>query len=169
MMALKGSELRSGLFVILALMVLSVLIFAVGNLKSRFQKTNTYHVYLTDVKFLRPHDAVTFGGIRVGIVDDIEVSNERFGQVKVTVEIDGAVKVRTDSILVLKQDGMLGPKYLEVMPGSLSAPIAPPGSELKGMALPAITDLTLEIKAPLAKLTTLLEHLDSILGKPENQ
>lgn len=168
-MAVKGSEIRSGLFVIIALVVLTILIFAVGNLRQRFRTTNLYHVFLTDVKFLRPHDAVTFGGIRVGEVNELRVSKDRFGQVRVTFEVDQNVEVREDSILILKQDGMLGPKYLEVMPGSPAAPLAKPGTELKGKVLPAITDLTTEIQEPLARLNRVLGHLEAILGGPENQ
>jgi ABC-type transporter Mla subunit MlaD len=43
------------------------------------------------------------------------------------------------------------------------------GAELRGVVPPAITDLAASIESPLAKIDRLLDHLEAILGKPENQ
>lgn len=168
-MEVKAAEIKSGAFIVLAIGVLTVLLFAVGNLKERFTPKNEFYAYLPDAKFLKPHDAVTFAGIRVGEIERVEVSNERFGQVKVWISVDPAVEVREDSILILKQDGMLGAKYLEISPGSPTAALAVRGHELKAEVIPAITDLSQVIKAPLEKIDQLLEGLNRILNSPENQ
>ena len=51
---------------------------------------------------IRTHDAVTYGGIRVGEVKDIAVSEDRFGRVRITVGVDPSTPVRKDSTLILK-------------------------------------------------------------------
>jgi len=77
--------------------------------------------------------------------------------------------VREDSTVVLKQDGMLGAKYMEITPGTPAAKRMPAGTEIRGIVTPAITDLAATIEKPLAKIDRILEHLDAILGKPESQ
>ena len=44
----RGSEIRSGLFVILSVLVFTVLVFSVGRLKSGFTEQVSYETYLTD-------------------------------------------------------------------------------------------------------------------------
>lgn len=168
-MEVRAAEIKSGAFIVLAIGVLTVLLFAVGNLKERFTPKQHFYAYLPDAKFLKPHDAVTFAGIRVGEIDRVEVSNERFGQVKVWITVDPAVEVREDSVLILKQDGMLGAKYLEISPGGSDSPRALAGHELKAEVIPAITDLSATIKEPLEKIDKLLEGLNRILNDPQNQ
>lgn len=168
-MPVKPSEVRSGVFVLLAVAVLGVLLFSVGKVRARFAAQHAYHSYLSDVKFLKAHDAVTVGGIRVGEIRRVEVSEDRFGHVRVTISVDADVVVREDSILILKQDGMLGPKYIEISAGTPGGKPAKPGSELKSLVPPAITDLTAAIQNPLGRIDKVLEHLEAILGKPENQ
>ena len=168
-MAVNRAEVRSGLFVLIALVVLSILIFSVGNLRARFQSAVTYETFLDDARLLRTHDAVTYGGIRVGEVKGIAVSDDRFGRVRITVGVDPATPVRQDSALVLKQDGMLGPKYLEITPGTPGAERARPGSELKGSSPPLLTDMAAALQPAIDKIDRLLGHLDAIVGGAENQ
>src|SRR5438552_7379020 len=156
-MAVKGSEVRSGIFVVLAILVLSILIFSVGNFRQRFQTTRVYTSFLPDAKFTKAHDPVTYGGLRVGEIRKVEVSSERFGLVKVTIEVEQDIPVREDSVLTLKQDGILGPKYVEISPGTPAAKRMMEGAELKGVVPPAITDLAASIESPLVKIDRLLD------------
>ena len=168
-MAVNVTEVRSGAFVVLAATVLIVLLFAVGRVSARLQRTVGYHAYLDDAKFLRTHDPVTYAGLQVGEVTSIAVAPDRPGHVRVELEVEARIPVRKDAVLVLKQDGMLGPKYLEIGPGSTDAEPAPPGSELRGLAPPALTDLTSAIEQPLQTAGRVLGSLEAILGSPENQ
>jgi phospholipid/cholesterol/gamma-HCH transport system substrate-binding protein len=168
-MAVKVTEVRSGIFVVLAVLVLGILIFSVGNFRQRFQTTTRFSSYLPDAKFLKSHDPVTYGGLRVGEIRAVEVSSERFGLVRVILEVGRDIPVKKDSLVILKQDGMLGPKYLEISPGSPDAKPLEAGAELRGLVPPAVTDLAAAMEAPLGKLDRVLGHLDSILGRPENQ
>jgi phospholipid/cholesterol/gamma-HCH transport system substrate-binding protein len=163
-MAVKSTELRSGIFVVLAMVVLTILIFSVGNFRARLQSAVRYTTYVSDVKFLKTHDAVTFGGYKVGEIKSIEVAPDLHGMLKITVDADPEIPVKEDSVITVKQDGILGPKYLEISPGSVSSKRAPPGSTLHGVVPTAFVELGPSFEGPLLRLDKLLENLNLILG-----
>src|SRR5262249_44481272 len=166
-MAVKSSEIRSGVFVILAIIVLTILIFSVGNFRARLQPAVPYTTYVRDAKFMKAHDAVTFGGYRVGEIRTIEVSPDRHGMLKIDLSVDPGTPVKEDSTVTLKQDGILGPKYLEISPGSTDGRQAPSGATLPGIVPTAFVDLGPSFEGPLQRLDKLLENLNLILGDPE--
>ncbi len=168
-MEIRDSEVKSGAFIVLAVIALVVLLFSVGDLKSHFRSTVEYHTYLSDVKFLKPHSPVTYGGLRVGEIKEIRVAEDRFGQLRVTIQVGEEVEVKEDSILSLEQDGVLGSKYIEISPGTASAKRASSGAELKGVIPSSITDLTAALDAPIQKLNFLLESLNKVFGREVNQ
>src|SRR5262245_49061206 len=140
-MAVRSSELRSGIFVVLAMVALTILVFSVGNFRARLKRASRYVTFVENAKFLKPHDAVTFGGFQVGEIKSIEVAPERHGMVKITVSVDAGIPVLKDAVITVKQDGILGPKYLEISPGSPGSPEAPPDSVLPGVVPTAFTEL----------------------------
>lgn len=166
-MAVKSTELRSGIFVILAMVALTILIFSVGNFRARLQSAVRYTTYVHDVKFLKTHDPVTYGGFKVGDIKTIEVSNERHGLVKITLDVDPETPVKEDSVITVKQDGILGPKYLEISPGTAGARKATTGSTLPGIVPTAFVELGPSFEGPLQRLDKLIENLNAILGDAE--
>ncbi|HVR86919.1 MAG TPA: MlaD family protein, partial [Planctomycetota bacterium] len=93
-MAAKSTELRSGIFVVLAMVVLTILIFSVGNFRARLRSAVRYTTYVHDVKFLKTHDPVTFGGFKVGDIKAIEVAPDHHGMLKITLNVDPETPVR---------------------------------------------------------------------------
>ena len=166
-MAVKSTELRSGIFVILAMVALTILIFSVGNFRARLQSMVRYTTYVHDVKFLKTHDAVTYGGFKVGEIKEIEVSAERHGMVKITLAVESDVPVKEDAMLMVKQDGILGPKYLEISPGTPGARRATAGAALPGVVPTAFIDLGPSFEGPLGRLDKLIENLNLIVGDVE--
>jgi phospholipid/cholesterol/gamma-HCH transport system substrate-binding protein len=163
-MAVKSTELRSGIFVVLAVVALTILIFSVGNFRARLKSAARYYTYVDNAKFLKNHDPVTWGGFKVGEIKNMEVAPDRHGFVKITVDLDEDIPVREDSVITVKQDGILGPKYLEFSPGTPQAKKAPSGSTLPGVAPAAFVDLGPAFEGPLARIDKLLDNLNAIIG-----
>jgi len=166
-MAAKSTELRSGIFVVLAMVVLTILIFSVGNFRARLQAAVRYTTYVPDVKFLKTHDPVTFGGFKVGDIKAIEVATDRHGMLKITLDVDPEIPVKDDSVVTVKQDGILGPKYLEISPGSPGGKRLAGGATLPGIVPTAFVELGPSFEGPLQRLDKLLENLNLILGDAE--
>ncbi|HLY09901.1 MAG TPA: MlaD family protein [Planctomycetota bacterium] len=163
-MAVKSVELRSGIFVVLAVVVLTILIFSVGNFRARLQSAVHYTTYVHDVKFLKTHDPVAFGGYKVGEIKSIEVAADRHGLLKIGIDVDPETPVKEDSVVTVKQDGILGPKYLEISPGSSGARRTTGGATLPGIVPTAFVELGPSFEGPLSRLDKLLENLNLILG-----
>lgn len=166
-MAVKSSEVRSGIFVVLAVVALTILIFSVGNFRARLKSSSRYFTYVGNAKFLKTHDPVTYGGFKVGEIKNLEVAAERHGMVKITLDVDQDIPVKEDSIVTVKQDGILGPKYLELSPGTPASKRAAIGSVLPGEVPVAFVELGPSFEGPMAKLDTLLDNVNKIVGDEE--
>src|SRR5262252_7218532 len=163
-MAVKSTELRSGIFVVLAVVVLTILIFSVGNFRARLRAAQRFVTYVDNAKFLKTHDPVTYGGFKVGEIKMLEVAPDHYGMVKITLEVDVGTPVKEDSIVTVKQDGILGPKYLEVSPGTPGSKPAPSGYTLTGVSPVAFVELGPSFEGPMTKLDALLDNVNKIIG-----
>jgi|GEM_PF-2962872 len=166
-MPVKSSELRSGVFVVLAVVALTILIFSVGNFRARLKSQARYVTYVSNAKFLKTHDPITYGGYRVGEIKSLEVAPDRHGMVKITLDVDLDTPVMEDSVITVKQDGILGPKYLEISPGAPGGKRAPSGAALPGVAPVAFVELGPSFEGPMTKLDALLDNVNKIVGDEE--
>lgn len=166
-MAVKSSELRSGIFVVLAVLVATILIFSVGNFRARLRSAARYYTYVDNAKFLRSHDPVTYGGFKVGEIKSLDVASDHYGMVRITMDVDEDLPVKDDSVVTVKQDGILGPKYLEISPGTPGAKRVQNNAVIPGVVPAAFVELGPSFEAPLAKLDRLLDNLNLIVGDPD--
>ncbi|HSR66452.1 MAG TPA: MlaD family protein [Acidobacteriota bacterium] len=68
------SELRVGIFVVVACAILAVAIFTIGTQVGLFEKTFIAKTYLNNVSGLKPGDIVRLGGVEVGNITRVEMS-----------------------------------------------------------------------------------------------
>src|SRR6185503_8622766 len=140
---------------------LTILIFSVGNFRARLRNAARYHTFVSDAKFLKAHDAITYGGFKVGEIKDIEVAPERHGTVRITIEVDPEVVGKEDSTIVVKQDGIMGPKFMEITPGTPAAKKLAAGAAIPGVVPTAFVELGPSFEGPLTSLDKLLENLNA--------
>ena len=112
-------ELKLGIFVFIGLAILVVAILSVGGFKtwaSGYQ-VNFMFNFINGVKKGAP---VRFAGVDVGQVQTIKYfydGKEVKTRVRVTCWVDKDVKIPMDSVVWVNTLGLLGEKYIEVMPG----------------------------------------------------
>lgn len=68
------TELKVGLFVVIACAILAAAIFAIGSQVGLFQEQFPALTYLSNVSGLKPGDVVLLGGVEVGNVTSVEIS-----------------------------------------------------------------------------------------------
>lgn len=112
-------EFKIGLFVIAAAVLLTVALLRLDvvrteprqELKARFSFTGG----------LESGAVVQMAGVPVGEVKDLKIVRSGEGKiaVEVTAGVEPGVVVPSDSEIVISTHGLLGTKYLEILPGSL--------------------------------------------------
>lgn len=83
-----------------------------------------------EIGSLRHHDKVAIGGVRVGQV--VGVTPEPKGA-KVELQLEPGVSLPADTTVRLRANGLLGARYVQLIPGSDSR-ILPEGSTIRGGA-----------------------------------
>jgi phospholipid/cholesterol/gamma-HCH transport system substrate-binding protein len=89
-----------GLFVLLALTLLTLLLFLFGVPLGRLQRTNPYTVVFTDAPGISKGAPVRRSGVRIGEVTDVALDDET-GLVRVHIEVDRKYTVRRNEVPTL--------------------------------------------------------------------
>lgn len=118
-------EIKIGLFLAIGLMILAVFIFVVGDF-SRLFKQKGYIVYtrFDTVAGLERKTVVRMAGVKVGVVDEIRLKGNK---AEVALDINPDIEISRDSRATLASLGLLGEKYIEIVPGAEDIMIQPGG------------------------------------------
>lgn len=141
------SDLRVGIITFIALVCLVLgITFAGGDKGLLFKKTSLIKAQLTDVGGLKKGASVTMNGMGIGKVTNITfvekqnnlevAAQENPPQIEVTLEVRQNVRkrIKLDSMPVVRTQGMLGDRYIEIPSGSESSEVLPDGKVLIGAA-----------------------------------
>jgi phospholipid/cholesterol/gamma-HCH transport system substrate-binding protein len=109
-----STEARVGLVVLLGVLILTYMTFKVGGY--RFGTAAGYHIYalFDSVAGLDTKSKIRVAGVEVGNVETIALLD---GQAKVTLRINPDIKLRKGTQAAVRATGLLGDKYLELVPG----------------------------------------------------
>lgn len=158
-------EIRIGIFVGAALLILVVFIFIVGDLATLF-RTPGYplSVEFTSAAGLEKRAPVKMAGVEIGLVKDIQLSGRK---ARVIMDIDAGVKVPKDSEATFSMAGLLGEKTVEIVPGA-SADACAPGAMLAGKMTAGFDDLGPMLGSVVDKLKSAGDAVSETLG-PETR
>ena len=152
----NGLELKVGLFVLMAVLALTFFIISVSDL-SIFEKGRHIQVVFGFASGLRESAPVRLAGVEVGLIKKLQVfvDNNDGGKTKVRVNvwIKEDIAIPSDSKVTINQLGILGEKYLEIIPGASK-------EKLKDDSVIVGHD-----PVPIEKIT---ERADVLMGKLEN-
>ena len=117
----SGLELKVGLFVLMALIAFTFFIISVSDL-SIFEKGRHIHVIFGYASGLREAAPVRLAGVEVGLVKKLQVFMDKNDggktKVRVSVWLKDNIGIPADSHMTINQLGILGEKYLEIIPGA---------------------------------------------------
>ena len=145
---LQWSQVRVGGVIIVAILALVLAIFSVGKLLNLFAKRYTLVTLAVSAAGLPKGAAVTLAGQRVGQVEAIEFIPMRLKRGGENIRVRMAIarevqdQIRGDSKAMMRTQGLLGDKYIDITPGSIHAPPLQPGDTLP-MATPVDFDVLL--------------------------
>lgn len=114
-MQLKA-ETAVGLFILAALGVLVYMSFQIGSLRFATHQYAQYYIYSHDISGLNKKADVRIAGVKVGWIDKV-VFEEDQQRVCMGVMIQKKYHLFADAFASIRQNGILGGKYLEIIPG----------------------------------------------------
>jgi phospholipid/cholesterol/gamma-HCH transport system substrate-binding protein len=121
--SITWDQLRVGLVIALAVVVVGVAIYKLGQAANLFTKRYHLTAFLPDANGLREGGTVTVAGQLAGTVTKIEflpVDNDTTRNLKLTLAVDANVKeqIRKDSRGKLRTMGLLGDKVFDITTGT---------------------------------------------------
>ncbi len=123
-------ETKVGIFVLAALAVFIFMGFFIGSFRFDRHKYHHYRLYFNDISGLLSKAEVKIAGVKVGWVEDINLVERGNMCAQADVCIDKAYCLYANAYGVVRQEGLLGPAYLEVIPGDPSLCSLATGDEI---------------------------------------
>ena len=113
--------------------------------------------------------SVRVAGVRVGKVKDVRLRPD--GKAEVELEIDKDVQLHGNAFARIANLGLLGEKYVEIVPGSPNAPVIPEEQHivLRGTEPASMDDVTNQVSAIATDVKAITESLRSAIGGPAGQ
>lgn len=114
----SNTDFKVGIFVTVALLLGTSVIFVVGSQRNVFRDKNSYHAIFQNAAGLRDGNGVRVAGVGAGTVTDVRVLDD--GSIRVDFEVVSDVSrlVCADSVARIQGKGMLGDKLLMISAGS---------------------------------------------------
>jgi phospholipid/cholesterol/gamma-HCH transport system substrate-binding protein len=165
--SLPWSELRTGLVIILALILLSIGVIQLGGRSGLFTRNYTLYVRMGNTLGLKAGNIVGLAGVDVGNVEDIKFpANTADKKLVVVLRVKRQYmdRIREDSVASVRTMGLLGDRYIDISVGSPASPVLPPGSYLKAAAETEMAGVLSGATSGLAGLNVVLGQLKVILG-----
>ena len=189
-MSSRSREVRVGLVILAAMLVLAAGIFLIGSKNNLFARKTRYYVEFNSVSGLKPGSPVQLDGVDVGTIEKVVLSeNPQKKDIRVWIRVDddytarirgpvdpnALMKNQVASRARIKTLGLLGDKFIDINSGS---PVYPPIPE-EGQILAAqptnvdaliasgedVMDNVVEITHSLNRVLGRMERGEGILGQ----
>ena len=158
----NGLELKVGSFVLMAILALTFFILSISDL-SFFEKGRHIQVVFGFASGLREAAPVRLAGVEVGLVKELQVFVDKNDGGKTKVRVNAWIKegiaIPADSIVTINQLGILGEKYLEIIPGS-SRDVIKEDGVIVGHDPVSIEKVTERVDTLMAKLETTVDGVN---------
>ncbi|MBN2453161.1 MAG: MCE family protein [Candidatus Omnitrophica bacterium] len=163
-------ELKVGTFILVGIAIGFLIIFSIGDIN--LSKAG----YTITVKFdfasgLSAASPVRLAGVKVGRVDCVKVvysDEDKKTHAEVRTWIESDAKVEEDASVTINTLGLLGEKYLEIIPGTPGAPILKDGATIIGkdpVIMEKLTENLVSLSDSVSVIMKRLEKGEGTIGK----
>ena len=146
-----ATETKVGIFVILGIAILTFLTLKVGRIAVREAGYRVY-THVESAAGLDKNSPVRIAGVEVGKVESVVLDGTK---AKVTLHLPPNVKIPAGSKVFVKSAGLLGEKYIEIVPGPGPGVIQASGEVQEGGP-------SVDVDRVLTQLSTIGEDIKSV-------
>ena len=152
---------KVGAFTIGGLMMLSTAIFTLGNFNFDSENDMVLFANFKQVLGLSPQADVKLNGISVGKVEDLTAAS---GGVTVVMRVNAESKIPTDSKVTITSVGIMGERFINIIPGTSTGDYVKDGDFLLGVEEVGMNAMFESLNKVMGKVEDLLGSVQSIVG-----
>lgn len=163
-------EIKVGAFVVAGVALLIIFVFLIGDISTVFQPGYRLYVRFAQANGITDGSPVNYAGVEVGKIQSVEIvypPDQEVPQVQLAVRLPDYVKVRADDEAAISTFGLLGEKYLQILPGAGAGSVLGPDGLLIGKPPVSTEDIIERSSLVLNEFKQTLEGLNSLVGDPE--
>ncbi|MBG0790671.1 MAG: outer membrane lipid asymmetry maintenance protein MlaD [Desulfovibrionaceae bacterium] len=123
MMKMK-KETAVGIFVIMGLLAVIYMSVKLGNVQLFSDKYYVVKANFSDISGLKVNAPIQMFGVEIGFVNEIALDQKQ-GVALVSMMVLKEVELTDDAIAAVKTNGLIGDKYIKIIPGGLGDPVKP--------------------------------------------
>ena len=162
-----GLEFKVGIFVVAALVVLGGLVVKAGDF---YMKPGyTIRMVFGSVSGIDAGSPVKLAGVTVGEVKEIHVVRSAEGQTQVELRcwINQGVYLEDDAEPRISTMGLLGEKFVDIVPGTSGNKALGDGGILEGRRASNVDDILNSGQRLIGKMDTAMDHVNQVVSDPE--
>lgn len=162
-----SNEAKVGIFTMIGLSLLTGIIFYLNGFNFGKDKDYSFDITFNQVIGLKVGAGVSYAGIDVGRVSTIEAYKDK---AKVTVVIKGDMKIAKDSLFTISSDGLMGEKFVSIMPPRHpSGEYLVAGESVQGVDEKGLDYLLSQAGVTLDDVRGLIKSMNDVLGNKKVQ
>jgi len=160
----QWAKVKVGFLVMVAVTILIVTIMNLEQGMGLFANQAKYRAMVSHTQGLKVGGPVRMNGVDIGNVHGIAIARDQpLVEITFMVQKGVAPHIRRDATVTIRPLGLLGDKFLEVMPGSQDQPSLPPDSLLPGEAETDLTSLASGATATIDNVNAAIREIQKVL------
>lgn len=160
-------EFKVGMFVAIGIAIFISMIFSIGSFRS-FEQRYSLKMRFNFANGVQVAAPVRLAGVRVGEVSDIDIVLDKENQktvVDLTIVLNKKAKVEKDAEVFINTLGLIGEKYIEIIPGTAGNETLKPGQTLIGKDSVPVEKVTEKAYEMMVDLKKLMESANIVMDK----
>ena len=163
-------EIKIGLFIFIGLILLIIVTFSIGDFL--FEQGYNIKVQMNFADGAQEAAPVRLAGVGVGEVKKAGIiRNEEDGTTKVELLLwlTNDAKIEKDATVVINTLGLIGEKYVEILPGTPGSPLVQDGDTLIGQDSISMQQITQKGYQIVVKLEEMIDSINFVLDKVKSK
>jgi phospholipid/cholesterol/gamma-HCH transport system substrate-binding protein len=158
---MKAFEFKVGIFILIGITILFVIVFSVGDIN--ISKTGyRINVLFNFASGIGPSAPVRLAGVGIGQVRGIHIiydEKEKKTRAELAAWINDKTRIEEDAVFTINTLGLLGEKYLEILPGTAGKPFLKNDDTVVGKDPVAMEKVTEDLAAISDSVRTLVDKI----------
>lgn len=163
-------ELKVGVFILIGVAILFIIVFSIGDIN--LSKTGyKIRVLFQFASGIGPSAPVRLAGVGIGQVQGIHIIRDKSDnktKAELTAWISDGIKIEEDAIVTINTLGLLGEKYLEILPGTVGKPVLSNNGVIVGkdpVPMEKITENLADLSDSIKVIVDKLKNGEGTVGK----